>query len=188
MDKDFCALSFKTIEKKQIPNGECYYFKKYIPATRVGVEQDEFSKDVLYFKEGNDMLSQNKFLQILKDNVKKDVLIINVPPRLPKQKNSLSILINNLCKNPNWSDGSGYLIRTKPIFSFKRLRKNEKKKETQIKSIDFKNSEKCTGKNILVIDDVVTSGITIESCKEIILKGSKPKSITLFAFGFTILP
>ena len=29
MDKDFCALSFK--EKKQIPNGECYYFKKYIP-------------------------------------------------------------------------------------------------------------------------------------------------------------
>lgn len=61
---------------------------------------------------------------------------------------------------PLWADG---LIRIRQTSAMKKLDKWERRKNME-KVFQVKNPEKIAGKNILVIDDIFTTGATLEEC------------------------
>jgi ComF family protein len=63
------------------------------------------------------------------------------------------------------------LIRIKYSQSQMNLKNTAERKENVKNSFKIKNPAEITGKNILLIDDITTTGATLESCAQILKKG-----------------
>ena len=92
-------------------------------------------------------------------------------------------IINQICKIRNFINGSDYLIRTENIPK-KHLQSGYRTKEIDYKTIKLKDSKILTGKKVLLIDDITTTGNSIYACRDKIVE-DKPLSIEFFTFGIT---
>lgn len=137
-----------------------------------------------------------KFAKLLVEkiapNAKNYDLIIAVPlhrKRLRTRKYNQSILLCKTIKRdfPHLKFYPDFLIRTK--FSKTQTALNKKEREKNLENI-FKINQKyidlIKGKNILLIDDVITTGATLNNCAKV-LKNVGCGKITIVTIAKTVL-
>ncbi len=140
-------------------------------------------------KYGDQTFIAKKFSKILFNKIKARAhefdFLIAVPlhkKRLKKRKfNQTILLAKNLHKlSPNLAFYPDFLIRKKHTKAQAELRKKEREKN--LKSafvINAKFLQQIKGKNILLIDDVTTTGATLENCAKVLKRGGAAKITTL---------
>lgn len=112
-----------------------------------------------------------------------DTVLVSIPSHNESciNNNAVSIMINEICKNSSLIDGSQVLLRTKTILPQKMAGKREK-------SVHFNtikvNSEIIKNKTVILIDDITTSGNSIEYCRDLLLY-SGARKVYCFAFAKT---
>lgn len=151
------------------------------------LKYDEFSKKLIMRFKHNDRtellpLFMDWFAFYVKDFKNIDV-VIPVPlhwKRLFKRKyNQSALLAQKLAKNINCSFDPFSLKR---IYATQPQRGNKQERALNMKdvfAIAKETSKKLKGKNILLIDDVVTTGATIKACAEILKENAVQKVFVL---------
>lgn len=79
-------------------------------------------------------------------------------------------------------DGSGCLVRTQK--HEKLAHGGDRSKDSHIKSMEIRNASLIKGKNVLLLDDVTTSGNSLEAGCELLLKAGE-QSVRRAAIGKT---
>lgn len=130
----------------------------------------EFSKLKLLFKD--------KFIN--KFNITNDTVFCCVPSHKASStnNNSIALMIKSLAKECGIYDGSQVLLRYKNIDAQKNVRK--RKKETHLNSV--KVAKNIENKNIILMDDITTSGSSLLACKQLLMEAGA-NSVICFAFG-----
>ena len=112
----------------------------------------------------------------------KDYVFCCVPSHNKSDKNinPISILLRNMCNNNKFIDGTNCLIRYREIEEQKKQGKRHV--ETHMNSIMISNKNIIEGKKIILVDDIVTSGSSLNACKKILINNGA-KEVICFAFG-----
>lgn len=147
---------------------------------------DQHSKKLLDFKEAQ-RYTIGYFSKIILEGIDKSKIyaVVCIPPHKPGNLNFSEVLVNDLCsKNSNFINGNGCLVRIKEID--KKATGGNRDESVDLESIILKNSEVLLNHDILLIDDVTTSGNTFSACKKIIKKsGVNYGAIFCLALGKT---
>ena len=139
----------------------------------------------------NEFISLKKvFMKML--GPKRFDTICGIPGHLANtiNDNSIARMIKDVTSSLTYvhvDDGSQVLIRktsTEPSKSVQGIERESKFYEEHLKTIEVQSSLKTLveNKNILLIDDVVTSGTSMKACKQILLNAGA-KTVTCFAFA-----
>ena len=160
------------------------YLDNYIPKNRG--DQNKFSEEILKFKNAN-INSINYFAkQIFKRwkyiNDHKFTLCKVPSSDANKTKNSISDLISILIMNStqNHRDASEFIIRKHSIQPQHKSYGNERLTiKGHLDSLDVDNNklELVDGKNVILFDDVVTTGNSMRSCTFLLFKNNAQKVI-----------
>lgn len=124
------------------------------------------------------------FYQQLDEEICENVTICVVPSHFECDKNDSGIaeLARRLAKNGR-IDKTNYLIRTKTID--KLAYGGSRDIQVQLDSIDVNPDMTVEGDVVLIVDDVTTSGASLEACKEILLKGGASR-VAMLALGQSV--
>ena len=146
---------------KKYPVADCYSQDGYI-------EDYNFFRNIFFYK----------FLK--KYNLVDYNIVCCVPAHTASVLNNgpLALMINEICDNSTYIDGSQFLIRNKPIPAQKT--QSKRFEETHMDSIKINGDVK--GKKIILIDDITTSGSSLRACKKILLNAGA-SSVICFAFS-----
>ena len=155
---------------------EHLYIFKYEGIIRRAIIKYKFKEETYLYKTFvNFLLKNKKFFE----KIKKYDTIIPVPISKKRYKirgyNQSELIGKELSKKLNINIGTEYLFKTKNIMEQSKLSKEERAKNIQgvYKLI---NKEKLENKKILLIDDVYTTGSTVNECSRILRKAN-PKKI-----------
>lgn len=161
---------------------------------------------MLYFKKGTkvqNLLHSLKYKsktevgvklgQLLAEKIKLNVLyqnvdvIIPVPLHHKKQKirgyNQSNYIANGIAENLNIEVNTECLLKTKPTET-----QTKKSRYTRYENMQYvfriDNAEQLKDKHILLVDDVITTGSTLEACGNVLLNsGIKKLSIAAIAYA-----
>ena len=115
-----------------------------------------------------------------------DPILINIPistlKKMDRGYNQNDRVIQSFIKQ----GGSGFiswekniLIKTKDTKPQSRTENRNERLENIKNSFGIKNPEKIQGKNILLFDDVLTTGATLNEAKKVLMKAGAKKVITM---------
>ena len=155
---------------------EHMYFFKYEGIIRRLILNYKFKEQSYLYKTFvNFLLKNEKFFEI----TKKYDTIVPVPISKKRYKergyNQSYLLAKELVKETNLNLENECLFKTKNIIEQSKLNKEERLKNIQ-GVYELRNKEKLFNKNIILLDDIYTTGSTaVECCK--ILKEALPKKI-----------
>lgn len=112
--------------------------------------------------------------KLMKSEFYKDIdLIIPIPLHKEKLKkrgyNQAFMLAKGVCDKVGVDMAEDVLVKTKRTREQKSLSKYERKKNLS-NSFEIRNEEKIKGKNVLIIDDVFTTGQTINLSSEMLIE------------------
>ena len=128
-----------------------------------------------------DFLSE-RLISIL--DKKKEITLCRIPSATKDNISGCDDLINILAsKSSLLTDGSKCLQRIESIPAAHQGGKRDF--DQHIKSTKIINSHLIENKNVLLIDDIKTKGISIDAFTHILLR-AKPKTLTIFVYGITI--
>lgn len=100
-------------------------------------------------------------------------LILAVPlhntKKRQRQFNQAQLLADELCKHFSKKTARKVLIKIKPTFSQTQLQKSERWENVH-GTFKVKNNGLVKDKNILLIDDVLTTGATVNECSKMLLE------------------
>ena len=119
------------------------------------------------------------WLEDLFENLYADLIIVDVPSHDPKKKSSgIKTLINKLSKNhPHITDWTGEIERTKLI---KKLSYGGNRDvDFLMSTISISLPEYFKNQNILIIDDVLTSGSSMVAAHNLLVSKSRPESVLM---------
>ena len=167
-----------------------YYLCEYLPNKYLhnsNIEDTRSKEFVLGYKGKNEEVI-NKVLDFIKIYLGENFTITVVPS---SQKDNCStashILAEKIIKeygmSNNLIDGSCCLRRIKAVDS-QHISKKERNINTHLNSIVVENREKIKGKKVLLLDDIVTTGISIQACIQL-LKEAGADEIVAFVVGKT---
>lgn len=123
------------------------------------------------------------FLQFfLPINLEKFV-IVAVPSSTPDSKSGIRCFAQALAKQNNTRVLSGLLKRTR-LIKKKSLVGHSRSLSEEIDTLSLEKPQKLHQKNILLLDDICTSGTTLKAC-ELTLLRANPKKIVNFVLGHT---
>jgi predicted amidophosphoribosyltransferase len=124
------------------------------------------------------------FKDMFEPELSDDIVIVTVPSHDPaKTPGGLQKLAGRLAGNGNRVDGSGCLVRTKK--HDKLAHGGDRSKDSHLKSMEVKNAGLIKGKNVLLLDDVATSGNSLEAGSNLLIK-AEAKTVRRAAIGKTI--
>lgn len=190
ISKPFCEICGKPFEfdiSEETICGACCKKKQIFTKARSAFIYDSFSaKLILPFKHSDHLeltpLLTKLIYQAGKDLFKETDLIIAVPLhrfRYMKRKyNQADLLAKALAKKTHLPYFPNILIRKRATVSQGHMKANERKHNVA-GAFDIKNKNIIQNKNILIIDDVYTTGATINECTKILLKNKATKVFVL---------
>ena len=158
------------------------YIFKYEGIIRSMILNYKFNeKSYLYITFVNFLLKNEKFFKILKSY---DTIIpvpISSERKNERGYNQSELLAKELAKKLNIECVKNCLIKNKNIIEQSKLNKEERQKNIQGVYI-LKNKEKLINKKLLLIDDIFTTGSTVNECCKI-LKQANPRKIDVFTIA-----
>ena len=176
--------SIKYIQQSNNINYIDYYYRKYhFGNSNINPEYNDFCESIRMLKD-NSEYHINLFYKLLKDVFIGNFTIITVPSHNPNNsnpgiKNLAKLLIRN---NNTILDGTNYLLRTKEVYNHDM--QQYRSFDDHLDSMTLKDSISIKDSVILLMDDIYTSGQTIEAAKTVISQG-KPRHIEIFVLGKT---
>jgi predicted amidophosphoribosyltransferase len=142
----------------------------------------EHSKKILDLKDDK-AGAVDYFASIVEPELSDGIVIVTIPSHDPASPpGALQKLADRLAQNGNRVDGSGCLVRTQKIG--KLARGGDRSKAIQLKTLKVQNIYLIKGKNVLLLDDVVTSGNSLEAAMELLFKAGA-KSVRRAALAKT---
>lgn len=143
---------------------------------------DAFSGKILDLKQ-NKQSGLTYFFNMLKRiNFDKTEAIVIVPPHNPTHSSSLIPLANFLADKHGWTKATSCVKRTKRIT--KLTAGGSRSKAVHLSSIKIKNKKIIKGKNVLVLDDVTTSGNSLKAVMKLLRKAGA-RSVWAYALAKT---
>ena len=173
----------KNYSKKQ-NFSEQYYLFQYKNLIRNLILEMKFQKKSYIYKTMEYFLQNNKkYLEKLK---KYDIIIVVPLSRKRKLQRGYnqSLLIAKIISNIlQIKIENNILYKVKNIVPQSTLNQNERKDNIK-GAFEVKNTEKIINRKILLIDDIYTTGSTLNECsKQLIKKGIKRKNIGVLTFA-----
>ena len=162
-------------------NKHLYIFKYEGIIRRMILNYKFNEKSYLYITFVNFLLKNEKFFKILKSY---DTIIpvpISSERKNERGYNQSELLAKELAKKLNIECVKNCLIKNKNIIEQSKLTKVERQKNIQGVYI-LKNKEKLINKNLLLIDDIFTTGSTVNECCKI-LKQANPRKIDVLTIA-----
>jgi predicted amidophosphoribosyltransferase len=124
------------------------------------------------------------FGDMIEPELSDDIVIVTVPSHDPaKAPGGLQKLAARLAKKGNREDGSGCLVRTKK--HDKLAHGGDRSKDNHLKSMAVRNAHLIKGKDVLLLDDITTSGNSLEAGSDLLGKAGA-RSVRRAAIGKTI--
>lgn len=190
---------FKSIKRENQLNSDNIYFQFcYIPDehNKPGTPSYEIIMGLKRFSQVEYKKLKNIFISNFLKKFDNDLLdydiIVCVPShcmgnyndnplaRMIEEISKIHIYVND--KKKIYTDGSQYLLRYKTVPEQKTQKK--RREDTHLDSVKLKENINVNGKNIILIDDITTSGSSLRACKKI-LKDAGANEVICFAFGKT---
>jgi predicted amidophosphoribosyltransferase len=166
--------------------GDIYYIDDYHAYRIFGMKNPSFNKFsglILDVKEEKPF-AINYFYNILDPLINSNIVICTVPPHdSTKETSGIISLASKLAQSNARIDGSRCLIRYKTID--KLSTGGHRDADVHLNSITLINSRLINRKEILLIDDVTTSGTSLETCKDILISNGA-KNVAMLALGHTV--
>lgn len=163
-----------------------WFMRLYIP--KKGSEKqhanDPISLSLLDFKNPKDLYTKHCFLGMLKKRLGNGFAIVTVPSSTVGKESPFSAIIPDLVKSNHLIDASSCLVR---IRSIKPAHEGGTRDiQTHLDSIRLDHPEMVQGKNVLLIDDIKTTGNSLRACEKILREQGKAKSVLKFTLGKTV--
>lgn len=169
---------------------ELYYLRNYHPLKWQGEENDSFDyfSDKILELKNKEQTSIDLWFEELKKHLKMDesFAIAVVPSHLSgNQVSGIHLVAQKLAKflPEKITDATLCLIRVKNIDPLSRG--GNRKLNTHLESMEVINFELIQNKNVLLLDDVATSGNSLRAGKELLLKAGASK-VKCIALGKTV--
>lgn len=167
--------------------GEYHAYWRYSNGEKFKNPQfDEFSDRILNLKKSYPR--EIKYFTSILDEVlinNKDMIILCAPSHQADSIGSIHTVVDNVCSTRGFLNGSECLSRYKSIL--KLAHGGNRSVETHLESIRLIDSHLLENKDILLIDDVTTSGNTLKACSMIIKSEVKNiRSLTCLVFAKTV--
>lgn len=183
-----CKNKIKKYEINIITKPQNRYFEELISIFKYeGIIREK----IIQYKFGDKAYMNNTFAKIILKNekicglLKKYDIIIPVPIHKKRKAqrgyNQTQLIANKISKCLNIKLCNNVLVKNKNTIAQSKL--NKKKRVQNIKGV-FKilNSEKIKGKDILLLDDIYTTGSTANECSKILKKaGAKTVGVLTIA-------
>ena len=172
-----CENCYKEIKKYMYinTNSDIFYMLKYKEIVRDRMIAFKFNDNPYLYHMFCDIFVKNK---IGCDFVKKYDIIIPIPMHKNKKTkrgyNQSELFAKGISKALKIPVSVNSLIKQRDTLMQSSLGKNERTKNVQ-NAYEIKNMEKINNKNILLVDDIYTTGATINECKRIIMRAGATK-------------
>ena len=115
----------------------------------------------------------------------KELTICRIPSSTSNTENGCDDVIRELAAlNSNYKDGRRCINRNMTIP--KGHLGGQRSVSLHLSSSEIRNHELLNNKEILLIDDIVTTGKSVEAFSKLIKHKTKPKSLTIFVFSKTV--
>ncbi|QXM05161.1 ComF family protein [Crassaminicella indica] len=170
---------------------DCIKTKHFFTKGFSCVEYNEHMKELVYkLKYKNQRYIAYHMAEIMVDKLKKQKLsnidyIVPVPLYKKKEKNrgfnQADLLSKYIGKAMDWKVSRKNLIKIKDTKAQNQLTRNERKNNLK-DAFSVRLLEQFTDKNILLVDDVYTTGSTVDACCREIVK-ARPKKIYVISFA-----
>ena len=161
-----------------------YFLGEYIPYTS-GYEQNPFSKKILDLKRKKKD-AVDYFYQKLSFLYDLDFIICTAPGRDPKKYSGIDMLAEKLSNNMPCRSFIKNLRRKSKVVAQHLLSTSQKRSSTEeSKTLKILNKEKWMDKRILLLDDISTTGGTINGSRKKILDETRPKNVHVLILGRT---
>lgn len=181
----------KCLEKLKINIIYRKVYNKYYDEMIYLFSYKDVRKLILKYKFNNQAFLSNMFSQIILKNkklcrnLKFYDIIIPVPMyKIKKQKrgyNQTELITKKIAKNLELQEDSKVLLKIKNTKTQSKL--NEKQRYENIKNVFYiNNNEKIQNKKVILFDDIITTGATINECAKI-LKQNGAKKVTVLAIA-----
>ncbi len=183
-----CKNKIKKYEINIIIKPQNRYFEELISIFKY---EGIFREKIIQYKFGDKAYMNNTFAKIILKNekicglLKKYDIIIPVPIHKKRKAqrgyNQTQLIANKISKCLNIKLCNNVLVKNKNTIAQSKL--NKKKRVQNIKgAFKILNSEKIKGKDILLLDDIYTTGSTANECSKILKKaGAKTVGVLTIA-------
>ena len=166
---------------KKYFNEHLYIFEYEGIIRRIILKYKFQDKAYLYKTFVNFLLKNKNFFEFIK---KYDTIIpvpINRKRRALRGYNQSELIAKEIASFSNLKMETNCLFKIKDVIEQSKLNKEERQKNIQ-GVYELRNKEKLYKKKILLVDDIYTTGSTVNECSKV-LRGAKPKQIGIFTIA-----
>lgn len=173
---------------------DCSYVKHHFKQGFCCVQYGELERQLVHqLKYHGKGYIGRKLAEMMQDRISFENLDIQyiIPVPIHKLKlrergyNQASLIGKNLAAGLNWTYCDSLLIRTKDTEPMNQLRPRERRRNMQNAfALGKKTKDLVRDKSILIVDDIFTTGSTVDACSEVLLAaGAKEVYVFTFAAG-----
>lgn len=163
-------------------NNKCHVLGTYFPKNSRNASNCEFSKMIIELKKRNPLAIET-FSEFFAPIPSVETVIVGVPSSKPDERSGVRMLAMQVAKTMKCSVLSGLLKRIREMP--KKSMGGERDYHADLESLELREPQRFEGKNVLLIDDIITTGTSMRACENIIRLQGKPIEVFKVAIGKT---